>query len=60
MFGGTSVPFGETSSNCVSVCNLSSLKWQNLDTEGDLPIPSYGGVRGLGFNGLVYAMELPK
>lgn len=44
MYGGTGIPFGEASSNKLHVCNLNTLEWKTISTQGDLPIPGYGSV----------------
>ncbi|KAK3103056.1 hypothetical protein FSP39_016129, partial [Pinctada imbricata] len=41
-FGGTGVPFGQSSSNQLHVCNLDTLKWRNIQCEGELPKKKYG------------------
>ena len=43
-YGGTSVPFGETASNAVDLCNLRTLKWKAIKTWGEKPIAGYGVV----------------
>ncbi|XP_054720269.1 kelch domain-containing protein 10-like [Uloborus diversus] len=42
VYGGTGVPFGESSSNSTHVCNLDKLEWQTLPTTGYLPLEQYG------------------
>ncbi|GIY73673.1 kelch domain-containing protein 10 [Caerostris darwini] len=42
VYGGTGLPFGETSSNSVHICNLNTLEWSKLDTEGTKPDEMYG------------------
>ncbi len=44
VFGGTGVPFGDTASNELHVCNLRTLEWRRLECDGALPIRSYGHV----------------
>ncbi|CAL1285269.1 unnamed protein product [Larinioides sclopetarius] len=41
-FGGTGIPFGETSSNSTHICNLDTLEWTLLETTGDKPVEQYG------------------
>ncbi|XP_041349835.1 kelch domain-containing protein 10-like [Gigantopelta aegis] len=41
-FGGTGVPFGESSSNDLHVLNLESYKWQHYQCRGDHPEEKYG------------------
>ena len=43
-FGGTGIPFGETASNEVHVCDLNSFRWSLLLTTGEKPTPRYGAV----------------
>ncbi|CAG7822338.1 unnamed protein product [Allacma fusca] len=42
VFGGTGVPFGTSSSNKMSICDLRTLKWQRVHTTGTPPSPQYG------------------
>ncbi|CAG2164332.1 unnamed protein product [Oppiella nova] len=44
VFGGTSFPFGETSSNRLSVCNLTTNEWKCITNSDDneAPIEMYG------------------
>ncbi|GFY42270.1 kelch domain-containing protein 10 [Trichonephila inaurata madagascariensis] len=42
VFGGTGIPFGETSSNSTHICNLDTLEWTTLKTTGTPPIEQYG------------------
>lgn len=44
VFGGTNYPFGESSSNKVSVCNLQTCTWKCLDCSGETPDEKYGQV----------------
>ncbi|CAG2106368.1 unnamed protein product [Medioppia subpectinata] len=53
VFGGTGFPFGESSSNRLSVCNLSSGEWKcvtNSD-DTDAPIEQYGQALAVDPNG---------
>jgi len=42
VYGGTAMPFGDSSSNAVHVCHLPSGRWQRIRTEGERPDPMYG------------------
>ncbi|XP_035204511.1 kelch domain-containing protein 10-like [Stegodyphus dumicola] len=42
VFGGTGVPFGESSSNSTHICNLDTLEWSTLQTTGSPPLEQYG------------------
>ncbi|XP_066285163.1 kelch domain-containing protein 10-like [Branchiostoma lanceolatum] len=42
VFGGTGVPFGDTNSNRISVCNLERKEWCEVSTSGELPQAIYG------------------
>ncbi|XP_078488171.1 kelch domain-containing protein 10 [Ciona intestinalis] len=42
VFGGTGFPFGETSSNKLSVCHLPTGQWRLLNCNGSVPDPVYG------------------
>lgn len=42
VYGGTGVPFGESASNDLHVCNLETLEWSQIETDGCPPIRSYG------------------
>ncbi|ESO88776.1 hypothetical protein LOTGIDRAFT_125466, partial [Lottia gigantea] len=42
MFGGTAIPFGESNSNDLNVCNLSTASWKLYTCYGDLPTKKYG------------------
>lgn len=44
VYGGTGVPFGESASNDLHVCNLETLEWSQIETDGCPPIRSYGHV----------------
>ena len=44
VYGGTGLPFGQSSSNSTHLCNLSTLEWLTLSTTGELPQPLYGQV----------------
>ncbi|CAL4062206.1 unnamed protein product, partial [Meganyctiphanes norvegica] len=42
VYGGTAMPFGDSSSNAVHICHLPSGRWQRIHTEGQRPDPMYG------------------
>ena len=42
VFGGTGIPFGSSSSNNMSICDLRTFKFQRLNTKGECPLPQYG------------------
>lgn len=44
MFGGTGFPFGDKSSNTVSVCNLETGHWRIVYCSGSIPDQIYGHV----------------
>ncbi|KAF2356629.1 Galactose oxidase/kelch beta-propeller [Trinorchestia longiramus] len=67
--GGTGVPFGESSSNCLQVCDLLTGEWERLETGGTKPLPSYGQAMVLdedelyvvgGTTGYEYSMDVHK
>lgn len=44
VFGGTGVPFGSSSSNKLSICNLKTLEWKSVNASGRSPDKRYGQV----------------
>ncbi|XP_018018414.1 kelch domain-containing protein 10 [Hyalella azteca] len=40
--GGTGVPFGESSHNCLRVCDLQTGAWEKVETAGASPLSCYG------------------
>lgn len=54
-YGGTGVPFGNSSSNSTHLCNLDTLEWCTLTTTGDKPQRLYGQAIAL-HNGKMYVI----
>ncbi|XP_047491266.1 kelch domain-containing protein 10-like [Penaeus chinensis] len=42
VFGGTAMPFGDSSSDSLYMCHLPTGKWQKVITYGNKPEPMYG------------------
>ncbi|XP_068224111.1 kelch domain-containing protein 10-like [Palaemon carinicauda] len=42
VFGGTAMPFGDSSSDSLYICHLPTGKWQKVVTYGNKPEPMYG------------------
>ncbi|KAK3880199.1 hypothetical protein Pcinc_007664 [Petrolisthes cinctipes] len=42
VFGGTAMPFGDSSSDSLHICHLPTGNWQNVVTQGSKPEPMYG------------------
>ncbi|ODN03958.1 Kelch domain-containing protein 10 [Orchesella cincta] len=42
VFGGTGVPFRNSLSNTMRICDLRSLTWKTIETTGEAPNPLYG------------------
>ncbi|XP_032827478.1 kelch domain-containing protein 10 isoform X1 [Petromyzon marinus] len=68
-FGGTGVPFGESSGNDVNVCNLRSRCWTRLPSRGRKPSKIYGQAMAIihgalyvfgGTTGYVYNTDLHR
>ncbi|XP_059843028.1 kelch domain-containing protein 10 isoform X4 [Hypanus sabinus] len=53
VFGGTGVPFGESSGNDVHVCNINYKRWALLNCRGEKPNPIYGQAMVI-INGYLY------
>lgn len=53
VYGGTGVPFGQSSSNKLHVCDLRHLHWQEVETTGDPPLEQYGQVRNTHFEFMI-------
>uniref|UniRef100_UPI00358DD9E0 kelch domain-containing protein 10-like n=1 Tax=Myxine glutinosa TaxID=7769 RepID=UPI00358DD9E0 len=52
-FGGTGVPFGESSSNDVRVCQLGARRWSLIEGHGHKPSKIYGQAMAI-INGFLY------
>lgn len=42
VYGGTGVPFGQSSSNKLHICDLRTLHWREVGTAGEPPLEQYG------------------
>ncbi|CAM1328959.1 KLHDC10 (predicted) [Pycnogonum litorale] len=42
IYGGTGVPFGSSSSNKLTICNLKTMEWHLVPTHGESPEQRYG------------------
>jgi len=69
VYGGTGVPFGSTSSNSLHTCNLDTLVWNKVQTEGSPPEEQYGQAIALhggalyvvgGTTGFLYSMDVHR